>query len=120
MRNHLHAALLATGSRLATRVMRAAREILLGGRLRADRRGRGRCLQPRGARRRPRPRSRRVRRAHVQSVCGWCDSKIAMPAGMATRGAVTQTSPLSHGICPSCVGARIAALPRPPLSGELP
>jgi hypothetical protein len=37
-----------------------------------------------------------------------------MSPGMATRGAV------SHGICPSCFGAIIAAPPRPPLSGEFP
>ena len=89
MRDHLHIVLLAAGSRLATRAMRAARE--------------------------------RVRRAHLQSrVCAWCGSKIAMPPGTATRGTVRQTLRLSHGICPSCFGAIIAAHPRPPLSAEFP
>jgi len=94
MSDHLHATApwLAAG-RWASRTMRAARELLLRGQLRG-------------------------RRAHVQRACGWCNSKI--PAGRTTRDDVAKTLRLSHGICPSCVAALIAAHPHPPLSGELP
>jgi hypothetical protein len=53
------------------------------------------------------------------TVCAWCDSKIVVPAGLAPRRPAAHLAPVSHGICPSCVAARIAALPRPALSPAL-
>lgn len=52
------------------------------------------------------------------TVCAWCDAPIVVPAGILPRSAA-RPAPLSHGICPSCVATRIAALPRPSLSPAL-
>jgi hypothetical protein len=45
-------------------------------------------------------------------ICAWCESPIR-PAGP-TKPAATHThAAASHGICPSCLTARLATITRP-------